>query len=523
MSNPHADVFLNAGTLEDTAQAPRVIEDRAYSIALLGDFSGRGSRRTDGDADRTPEAILVDRDNLDQVLARLSPVLRIPLSGSDRGMDLAFEELEDFHPDRLFTRLPLFRELRDLRARLLDPVTFAAAAAELRHAGSPEEGSGSAGAQGGGDAGEGGAGRGSGAAGAPPDPALLDGILDRIVEEAEPFPDAWGPTDPLTDAGFRSYVRRVLAPHLVADADPRQAEFVDHVDAATGEQMRALLHAPGFQEMEGLWRAVDRLVRGVPTGVLLRLYLVDVTRRDLTAALESEAPGATPLGRLLATGPEGGSRGGWGLLVADWTVGPDPADLALLGAMAREGARVGVPWIAAADPGLLGCPSPAHLAEPEAWSEPDPAWAALRRSPDARWVGLALPRLLGRLPYGEDADACDLFRFEEFEGPADHGDYLWGNPALGCALLLAQAFAGDGWDMRPGSVREVTGLPLHLVREEGETSALPCAEVWLTERAADRMLDAGLMPFASRRDRDAAQLVRFQSIADPVTGLPTPR
>jgi type VI secretion system protein ImpC len=510
MSDRHADVFLNAGTLEETAPAPRVVEDRAYSVAVLGDFSGRGSRRIDGEGLRTPEAILVDRDNLDPVLAGLGPVLRIPLPGSDRGMDLAFEELDDFHPDALFTRLPLFRELRDLRARLLDPATFAAAAAELRHAGGPEGGPG--GAEGG-----------PGATGATPDPALLDGILDRIVDEAEPFPDAWGPTDPLTDAGFRSYVRRVLAPHLVADADPRQAELVDHVDAATGEQMRTLLHDPGFQQLEGLWRAVDRLVRGVPTGVLLRLYLVDVTRRDVAATLAGAEPGATPLGRLLATGPEGGSRGGWGLLVADLTLGPDADDLALLGAMAREGARVGVPWIAAAHPGLLGCPSPAHLPEPEAWSEPDAEWAALRRSPDARWVGLALPRLLGRLPYGEDAEACDLFRFEEFDGPADHAHYLWGNPALGCALLLARAFADDGWAMRPGSIREVTGLPLHLVREGGETTALPAAEVWLTERAAERILDGGLMPFASRRDRDAAQLVRFQSMADPVTGLPAPR
>ena len=521
MSNPFAEVQLNAGTLEEASPAPRVMEERAYAIALLGDFSGRGSRGIAGEALRTPEAILVDRDDLEDVLARVAPALQVHLPGADAPMELDFRELDDFHPDRLFARLPLFRELRDLRARLLDSATFAAAAAELRHAGGPA----SKGVQP--DAGMVGNdqdGHGASNGSAPEaDPGLLDGILDRIVEAAEPSPEAGGPVDPLTPAGFRSYVRHILAPHLVADADPRQAELVDHVDAATGEQMRILLHDPGFQALEGLWRGVDRLVRGVPTGPLLRLYLVDVSRRDLAATLASPEPGSTPLGRLLATGPEAGNRGPWGLLVGGYTFGPADDDLGVLGAMAREGARVGAPWIAAAQPALLGCPSPGALTEPEGWSEPTPDWSALRRSPEARWLGLALPRLLGRLPYGEEADACELFRFEEFDGPEDHAHYLWGNPALGCALLLAQAFASDGWAMRPGSVREVTGLPLHLVRHESETAALPCAEVWLTERAADRILDSGLMPFASRRDRDAAQLVRFQSIADPVTGLAAPR
>lgn len=514
MSNPFAEVQLNAGTLEEASPAPRVIEDRAYSIALLGDFSGRASRGLEGEALRTPQATLVDRDDLDDVLARLAPALQVRLPGADGPMELDFRGLEDFHPDRLFARLPLFAELRDLRARLLDPATFAAAATELRHAGAPEPG----------DAGASTDAQGASNGSAPPvDPGSLDGILDRIVEAAEPTPEAGGPVDPLTPAGFRSYIRRIMAPHLVADADPRQAELVDHVDAATGEQMRILLHDPGFQELEGLWRAVDRLVRGVPTGPLLRIYLVDATRDDLAATLGSSEPGATPLGRLLAKGPEGGSRGPWGLLVGGYSFGAGEEDLELLGAMAREGARVGAPWIAAGDPALLGCASPQALTEPEAWGDSAPGWAALRRSPDARWLGLVLPRLLGRLPYGEDADACDLFRFEEFDGPEDHAHYLWGNPALGCALLLAQAFASDGWAMRPGSVREVTGLPLHLVRDGGETAALPCAEVWLTERAADRIMDGGLMPFASRRDRDAAQLVRFQSVAEPVTGLAAPR
>jgi type VI secretion system protein ImpC len=38
-------------------------------------------------------------------------------------------------------------------------------------------------------------------------------------------------------------------------------------------------------------------------------------------------------------------------------------------------------------------------------------WQALRHSSAAPWLGLALPRLLMRLPYGPDTDAVDGFDF----------------------------------------------------------------------------------------------------------------
>ena len=52
---------------------------------------------------------LVDRDNVDQVMKRLDVRLELPGVGV-----LRFQELEDFHPDRLFQSLDLFRGMRDL-------------------------------------------------------------------------------------------------------------------------------------------------------------------------------------------------------------------------------------------------------------------------------------------------------------------------------------------------------------------------------------------------------------------------
>ena len=55
--------------------------------------------------------------------------------------------------------------------------------------------------------------------------------------------------------------------------------------------------------------------------------------------------------------------------------------------------------------------------------------------------------------------------------------------------------------------------------DAGNVQAQPVAEVELSERTAMAMLDRGVMPLCSIRNQNAARLLRFQSIADPPTGL----
>lgn len=499
MPDRYADVRLDADARAAEPDA-RPLAERPFTLALLGDFSGRGDAAPRPDlAGLRP--LGVDRDDFDAVLARLAPQLRLRPDGAAQPPDVSFRDLDDFHPDQLFARLPLFQELRLLRRRLADPASFRQAAAELTPPAEPTA----------------------------PAPAAttttLSGgeLLELMLGEAPP---AVPPAPAAAEAAdLRAYVRRLVAPHRVAGPEPGQAELLARLDAALGEQMRALLHHPAFQALEALWRATFLLVRRVETGPSLRIYLLDVTRAELQADL---APGRelheSALYRLLveaARETPGGTP--WSLLAGDYRFGPAEDDLRLLGRLAELAERAGAPFLAAAAPELIGCPSFAALPEPAGWAEPDAAWQALRREPAARWLGLAAPRLLLRLPYGEDAEPCESFRFEELPGPPRHDDYLWGSPAFACALLLAQSFAAAGWAMRPGMLREIERLPLHLARDaDGDTRAQPCAETLLTERAAQRILDAGVMPLASRKEQDAVHLVRFQSVASPPAALAGP-
>jgi type VI secretion system protein ImpC len=292
------------------------------------------------------------------------------------------------------------------------------------------------------------------------------------------------------------------------------------LDRATSLEMGRLLHHPDVQGLESLWRGVFFLLARAQPDTQLRVCLIDVSRDELAADQDQgRALEDTTLFELLVASSArtlGGIR--WSLLVGAYSFGPEPEDLALLARVAGVARAAGAPWISGARPALAGYESFAVPSSRETMETPA-GWAELRRQPQARSLGLALPRLLLRLPYGEDTDPCEAFRFEELGDDRDHESYLWGNGALACAAVLAQAFQSSGWTLRTGPHRDIGGLPLHLRDTEEGRSAQPCAESLLTEDQAIRILDRGLMPLLSFKEGDSVRLPRLQSVASPVTAL----
>jgi type VI secretion system protein ImpC len=494
MSDRRVDVHLTVDPFEQDSSSAAERMETPFELVILGDFSARASRgevRADLDSVRR---IRVDRDDLDAVMARVAPRVRIRFDASTPAMEVRLRELDDFHPDALRARSPLFEGLRHLRRRATDPAQLRAVAAEL---GLPD------------------AAEASGAA-APPEHEA--NVLDRILARAQPERGEEAALADLSRAGMDQLIRRLVRPHLEPRGDPRQAEVLASIDAAVAAGMRLVLHHPAFQEVEALWRALQLLVRRVDTGPLLHVDIVDVTRSELEADLARDDPAQGRLQRLIHSGGAAGETPP-ALIVAAWQFGTGDDDLALLQHLARLGAGVGAPCLTAGRPEVVGAPDTAALPEPESWDDPGAGWGDLRRLPESRYLGVAMPRFLLRQPYGEGADECDGFDFEELTDPPRHEDFLWGNPAFACAALLASNFAAAGWEMRPAAMRDLDDLPVALVRADGEVSAQPVAEVLLTESTADRMLETGVMALASIRDRDVARVVRFQSIAAPLAPL----
>jgi type VI secretion system protein ImpC len=491
---------------DDSSVLPR--EDTSCRIAVLGDFSSRPNRGRAGASLADCRALLVDRDNFDSVLANIAPELRLPI-GARAELALRFSELDDFHPDRLFERAEIFRRLREVRLRLKDPATFAAAAEDLGVRLEPQAATKTNGPP--------------ASAGAIASNLVQDrpgGLLEEIVERAGGG-EREGRPSRAPDV-LQEFVRRVTEPHLVEASDPRQEELLRMIDRALSAQMQALLHVPAYQSLEAAWRSMFFLVRRSETGSQLKLYLIDISKEDLAADLISSqdlrATGAYKLFVEKTVGTPGAEP--WSLIVGNYTFGPQREDAELLGRLAKIARSARAPFIAAASPRLLGCASIADAPHPRDWritptADAAAAWESLRRLPEASSIGLAMPRFLLRLPYGKKTDAIESFDFEEMPEGSSHEDYLWGNPAFACALLLAQSFSEYGWEMRPGVHAQIEGLPLHVYEQDGESELKPCAEALLTDEAAERILENGLMPLASMKGRDAVRVVKFQSVAEP--------
>jgi type VI secretion system protein ImpC len=496
-------VNLTAG---GDSSGARPSAETPFCVAILGDFSGRANRGiSEAGTIGKRRAVLVDRDNFDEVLSRSGAEIQLPM-GEGAGLQLRFSELEDFHPDHIFQSLDIFGKLRKLRGRLQDASTFQQAAEEL--------------GLGSGDARPEARKAGTSPVVAPSAAKLASGsLLDEMIEQTEARVATDRPRRSSDEIG--EFARRVVAQHLVSTSDPRQPEILAVVDRAIGGLMRAVLHNPDVQALEAAWRATFLLVRQLETGTQLKLYLMDISKQELAADLSSakdlretgvyrllveqsvETPGAEP----------------WAIIVGNYRFGPGDEDAELLTRMAQIASRAGAPFLAEGGPGLLGCSSLAS-SQPREWKAPSAiGWAELRHRPEAEAVGLALPRFLLRLPYGKKTSPLESFDFEEFPGTPVHEDYLWGNPAFAVALLLGQSFSEAAWELRPGTMAEIERLPLHIYVGDGGSETKPCAEVLLTEDAAERLVDEGLIPLVSFKGRDVVRVVRFQSIADPPRSL----
>jgi type VI secretion system protein ImpC len=483
--------------------APRREEESAFEILVMGAFSGDEP----SPADAVPlTARTIDLDNFDAVFAALNPRLALELPGlGGARIALSFESPDDFHPDALFRRSALFAALKERRARLADTATFRQTADEMLDVAKQEAPLAAAPAAAAGD--------------------VEGAMFERLLGSGR----SPGAATPSANQGavIQKLISRVVAPHIVHDVAPEQQRYLIAVDASISGLMRAILHAPAFQALEAAWRALRALIDETGGGEEVKIHLLDVGRgRVLDEIGRGDDPGASPLfAALVGRGEKSPDAQPYALIVGDYAFGPAEEDLRMLSVLGSLARRAGAGFVAAARPTLAGCASFAGAADPSTWALATgdaQSWQALRAQPFAASVSLAAPRTLARLPYGKAFDAIDAFVFEELEADAGHEALLWANPAFALARLLVRSFLEDGWDMRAGSQLEIDDLPA-VVRHAGDARALQaCAEVYLPERAGEKLLALGLVPLQSHEKRAAVRLMRLQSVAAPPAALAGP-
>lgn len=480
-----------------SAPGARPRDDEApLRLLLLADLGGDRSMPP---AARKPLA--VDIDSFDTVLARIAPRTSVDIDG--QALPLRFARLDDFHPDALYTQLPSFATLRQLRDEARDATQFRRVAAALGI--SPAAPAAAT------------------AAATPTAVADAASDIERLLGKA---PSATPAAAAPAAAGLLDrWLRDLVAPHTLPDTAGEQAAVVAAIDATLTTLMRRVLHDGAFQALEAAWLGVDRLVRGLELGETLTLSVLDISRDELLADLaahRADLSGSALHALFSRSAGADGQR--WGLFVLDQAFGPGADDVQALAALGALAARAGAPLLAAATPALAGAADTAALAEPRRWTAADDDalayWQALRTSPMAPWLGLVLPRVLMRLPYGDATDRIAAFAFEEMDATRTHNHYLWGGGAPALALLVGQAFQDGGWALELGAHQDLGDLPSHIyTAADGERQQQPAAELLVSEEAGQALLDRGLMPLLSWRQRNAARLLRWQSVASPAQPL----
>ena len=375
-------------------------------ILVLGDFSGQATadegQRIDFSGRR---ARLVDLDTFDAVFAAMRPRAVVAPRDAQNPVTVEFSSLDDFHPDQIFRGMEAFAPLRTSRTRLKDPTTFAEEAGALLRAG---------------------AGPGTGgslvASTGQSQPDEQADLLERLLGSATGAtsrPAAASVTDTL--------VARLVAPYVVRGPDPSLGTYLSAVDATATALMRRVLHDPSVQALEARWRGVRRLVETLELGDSLELRILDIGKDALIADLNAAEGDLESTGLYRAIAGRGGDAAGeveTTLLVGDYTFGATGDDLELLAHLGNLAQRLGAPLVAAGDATLLGATRLVASSEPKEWGIADARiaerWSALRHSAIAPWIGLAMPRVLGRLPYGAKTDAIDGFAFEELASTNDH-------------------------------------------------------------------------------------------------------
>ncbi len=320
-------------------------------------------------------------------------------------------------------------------------------------------------------------------------------------------------------------------PEFVDPRPRRTAEaFVAMLDGMLTRQVNVVIHHPEFQALEAAWRGLHFLVRRTDSDSLLKIRAIDIGKRELARTLRKfrgTAWDQSPIFRKIYE-EEYGQFGGepFGILVGDYTFDHHPEDVQLLSDMAKIAAAAHAPFLTGAAPSVMQMTSWRELANPRdltrIFQTPEyAAWRAMRQDEDTRYIGLCMPHVLARLPYGNLTDPLDDWAFEEdADGPtATH--FLWINAAFALASNITRAFSLYGWCTRIRGIDSggvVDGLVAHSFSSaDGDVDRRCVTEVSLSERREAELSRSGFIPLLHRKNTDFAAFVSAQSLQQPAT------
>src|SRR6516225_1287068 len=449
-------------TYEVETEGAEILRELPFVVGIMGDFSGDPTQPLKPLSER--KFIQIDRDNFNEVMARMTPGLNIRVDnkladdGSQMAVSLQFNSIEDFEPARVAEQVPALKALLETRNKLRDLMSKVDRSEQLE--------------------------------------SLLEQILTN-ENELKSLSGQLGIEQKLS-AQLNAIIHhpRFLQlegtwrglNYLVMNSETGTALKLRVSNISKRELNRDLTRAVEFDQSQ-LFKQIYENEFGTPGGEPYGALIGDYEWTNHPDDIETLRLMSNVAAGAFAPFISGASASMFGF--REWTELSRPRDLA-------------------------------KIFETQEYTK----WRSLRDSEDSRFLNLVMPRVIARLPYGAATKPIDEFAYEEapFEesGAArqmKHGEYCWMNAAYVMGARLTDAFAQTAFCVAIRGAEgggKVENLPYHVfTSDDGDLDAQCPSEIGITDRREFELSNLGFLPICHYKNTDYAVFFGAQSVQKP--------
>jgi type VI secretion system protein ImpC len=301
---------------------------------------------------------------------------------------------------------------------------------------------------------------------------------------------------------------------------------IDKIDNVIANQVNTVLKDTNFKTVEQQWRSVQDLYDSVPAGSDIDISLFDASKDELLDDFETNAVDISSsdfFKKVYVS--EYDQYGGepYGSIVGLYEFENTEDDINWLSVMGKISAASHSPFISAASPKFFGCERMDQIQDIKDIGalmnhHRYGKWNTFRKSPQAAYIGLTLPRYLVRAPYDPINNPAGkaLPNFvEDVTDPNKANDFVWGNAAILMAKNMARSFEKTGWCQSirgPRAGGTVEGLSGYSYNTRGvEENKIPVEFIVPDYRELD-FANAGFMPFVFKKESNEGCFFSANSI-----------
>ena len=295
--------------------------------------------------------------------------------------------------------------------------------------------------------------------------------------------------------------------------------YIKQIDEILSAQMDEIIHHSDFQELESSWRGLLYMVENTQFSKPVKIEVLDVSKDELFEDLEEAKSNEgyekdSGLWHHIywdAYDKVGGHP--YTCIVSDYQFDNSGPDIKMLRHLSILSEMAQLPFLGNASCQFFGHESfeemmtDRHLEEKIRDGAKYTAWHSFREDDRSKYIGLALPRFLGRLPYGKESDPTKNFTYSEGvvrnvdeDGKTKKKDHsLWVNASYAMAANMIKSFENWGWSVKIVGVDSggrVQNLPTPTYEEHGQTKLKVPVEASVGQAKDQELCDMGFMPLA---------------------------